>query len=567
MIKGITTMENVSFKVKVLMLVLASCCLLGAPTGAISLKESWDSYTRNVETYRKAIFAGFDASAKSEVDTAVSMLQAVSDRQQTGEITMEEAKRQGADLLRKLRFGKDCYLWADTPDGTNVVFLGKPAEGKNRFNTQDANGKYFIQEIIKNGMAGGGFTNYQFARPESPKPFPKRSYSLYFKPFNWVIGTGNYVDDLEALVKVADDSGREHILHGIYLLFAATGVILVIICFAALYTVRQLLRHIGTEPVDLEKIAGRIAAGDLTVFMVPGKTGIYEAMRCMVDGLRRVIEQVNKSSVAVSGAAAELHACAKQIADGSEEVVGQASTVATAGEEMSATSNDIAQNCHHAADSARHASEAAKAGVIVVDKTIEAMNQIARKVQETAKAVENLGARSEQIGEITRTIEDIADQTNLLALNAAIEAARAGDQGRGFAVVADEVRRLAERTTNATKEIGTMVKAIQEETTAAVTAMNQGVRQVEDGTSEAAESGTALREILEQITAVDMQISQVATAAEEQTATTQEISGNMIQITQVVQQTSREAGDSAKAAAQLSDNAEELQHLVRQFKL
>jgi methyl-accepting chemotaxis protein len=195
------------------------------------------------------------------------------------------------------------------------------------------------------------------------------------------------------------------------------------------------------------------------------------------------------------------------------------------------------------------------------------MSQIAERVHESSQTVESLGVRSDQIGAIIGTIEDIADQTNLLALNAAIEAARAGEQGRGFAVVADEVRALAERTTRATREIDGMIKAIQSETREAVIAMEQGVEQVASGTGEAEKSGQALQEILQQINDVSMQINQVATAAEEQTATTGEISGNMMQITDVVRRTSQGASESAVAAAQLNGSADELQRLVRQFKL
>jgi len=252
---------------------------------------------------------------------------------------------------------------------------------------------------------------------------------------------------------------------------------------------------------------------------------------------------------------------------GAEEVAAQSVTVATAGEEMSATSGDIAQNCQMAAEGAQRASQSASAGAQVVERTVTVMEQIAEKVQESARTVENLGARSDQIGAIIGTIEDIADQTNLLALNAAIEAARAGEQGRGFAVVADEVRALAERTTRATKEIGEMIKTIQKETKGAVAVMEQGVSQVETGTMEAAKSGEALHDILEQINDVAMQVNQIATAAEEQTATTSEISSNMHQITQVVHQTSAGAQESASTASQLNGHAEELQRLVRQFKL
>ncbi|MEI6206488.1 MAG: methyl-accepting chemotaxis protein [Desulfuromonadales bacterium] len=294
---------------------------------------------------------------------------------------------------------------------------------------------------------------------------------------------------------------------------------------------------------------------------------IARETNAFIQALRDVITKVNDSSTKVAGSSADLSKISNRIAAGSEEVAAQANTVATAGEEMTATSHDIAKNCQYAAEGAQQASKSAQDGAVVVDKTIAVMNQIAEKVQESARTVENLGARSDQIGAIVGTIEDIADQTNLLALNAAIEAARAGEQGRGFAVVADEVRALAERTTKATKEISEMIKAIQNETKSAVTVMEQGVRQVESGTTEAARSGAALHDILQQINSVAMQVNQIATAAEEQTATTSEISSNMIQITDVVHQTSKDAHVSASAAAQLSDNAEELQQLVRQFKL
>ena len=318
-------------------------------------------------------------------------------------------------------------------------------------------------------------------------------------------------------------------------------------------------------------IANRLAVGDLSVEVVVSsndETGqLLGAMKIMTENLRTIISQVADTSTQVAAAANQLNSTAEHIATGAEEVAAQSATVATAGEEMSATSGDIAQNCQMAAEGAQRASQSATTGAGVVERTVTVMGQIADKVQETAKTVERLGERSDQIGAIIGTIEDIADQTNLLALNAAIEAARAGEQGRGFAVVADEVRALAERTTRATKEIGEMIKAIQKETKGAVAAMEQGVQQVEAGTVEAAKSGDALRDILAQVNDVAMQVNQIATAAEEQTATTSEISSNMQQITEVVQTTSQGAHESATAAAQLNGNAEELQRLVRQFKL
>jgi len=332
-----------------------------------------------------------------------------------------------------------------------------------------------------------------------------------------------------------------------------------------------LMRTIMQSVDAMRLILAAVCEGDLTKqIKVTAKDELAEIsnhFNLFIEKLHGMINQISSTSTQVAAASSQLHATAGRIATGAEEVAAQAGTVATAGEEMSATSGDIAQNCQGAAEGAQRASQSASNGAEVVELTVRVMGQIAEKVKESAKTVENLGVRSDQIGAIIGTIEDIADQTNLLALNAAIEAARAGEQGRGFAVVADEVRALAERTTSATKEIGEMIKAIQNETKGAVAAMGQGVQQVETGTVEAAKSGQALQDILQQINDVAMQVNQIATAAEEQTATTSEIANNMMQITEVVQQTSQGAHESATAAAQLSGNAEELQRLVRQFKL
>lgn len=319
------------------------------------------------------------------------------------------------------------------------------------------------------------------------------------------------------------------------------------------------------------EVARRLAEGDLTVEVTVESTDetgqLMAAMQTMVHQLRDMITSTVDISSSIASASNQLQSTAQQIATGAEEVAAQTSTVATASEEMAATSSDIARNCTMAADASLHSTNAANAGAAVVQETINGMNIIADRVRKTASNVEALGSRSEEIGEIVGTIEDIADQTNLLALNAAIEAARAGEQGRGFAVVADEVRALAERTTKATKEIGAMIKAIQNETKVAVKAMEEGVVEVEKGAASSQKSGQALKEILDRINEVSMQVSQIATAAEEQTATTNEVTSNVHQITEVVHQTANGADETASAAAQLAKQAEGLQKLISRFRL
>jgi len=354
----------------------------------------------------------------------------------------------------------------------------------------------------------------------------------------------------------------------------ATGFMTGLIVFGVLLGIGLGLgiARVITRPLTKAvQFADRIAAGDLSTSIEvdsddeSGKLTV--SLNTMAESLRQLVAQTVQISSGIASASAQLHATSEQIATGAEEVAAQTGTVATASEQMSATSSEIASNCTAAADASLKSTNSATSGAEIVQQTIVGMGVIADRVRTTSQTVEALGVRSEQIGEIVGTIEDIADQTNLLALNAAIEAARAGELGRGFAVVADEVRALAERTTTATKEIGTMIKSIQRETREAVRAMNEGVQEVEKEAVSAQKSGEALEEILESIKEVAAQVGQIATAAEEQTAATGEVTHNIQQITSVVVETAHGAEETATAAAQLASQAGELQALVGRFKL
>lgn len=354
-----------------------------------------------------------------------------------------------------------------------------------------------------------------------------------------------------------------------YLVAGMAAVIAAGFSLLSFLLVRKALQPLGRMVSLMHDIA--LGEGDLTVRLnIAAHDEIGEAAGYFdrfVDKLQTVMRKVAESTREVASASASLHDTAAQIATGTEELASQAATVSTAGEEMAATSHDIAHNCNAAASNSHHASELATSGSGIVMQTVEGMQRIAARVQETASQVAGLGARSDEIGAIVGTIEDIADQTNLLALNAAIEAARAGEQGRGFAVVADEVRALAERTTRATKEISGMIRAIQGETRKAVDSMEDGVREVEAGSAEAARSGSALQQILNQVNDVTDQINQIATAAEQQSSTSSEISNNMQQITSVITTTAQSTHDTTRAADTLAHLADELSTLVGQFRL
>ncbi|OGU07486.1 MAG: hypothetical protein A2075_18020 [Geobacteraceae bacterium GWC2_58_44] len=468
------------------------------------------------------------------------------------------------EQVKTVKVGKTGYAYVlDAREGKDQgkLVIHPAQEGTNIIDAKAADGRAFVREMIKEK---NGIIQYPWANNEAGDTSSRDRLAAYryFKEWNWIIGVGSYRDEFNGIARLVRNA-------------IVLASVLVLIAIVLLLTV--LIRQWVTQPIrNVVQLTDRYASGDFSAFVAPPGQGkkstleielLLQGVSKMAHALRDTLSKVMSSAHEVGTAAAHVNSSAEQIASGADEIAGKSISVSTAGEEMSCTSGDIAQNCHMAAEEAQRAALSAKNGASVVEATIAVMSQIAGKVQESAKIVEGLGARSDQIGEIIGTIEEIADQTNLLALNAAIEAARAGEQGRGFAVVADEVRALAERTTRATHEIGAMIKTIQGETKRAVAAMVQGVHQVEAGTTEAAKSGEALRDILEHINAVAMQVNQIATAAEEQTATTHEISSHMQQITEIVQQTATGAHGSATAAAQMHGNAEELQRLVRQFKL
>lgn len=338
------------------------------------------------------------------------------------------------------------------------------------------------------------------------------------------------------------------------------------------FGITLVMKSIILAPItDTIHVIEDVAQGDLTrrINIVTDDEigGMAKQFNAFADKLHTTISQVAESSNEVLSAANTLDTATTYMATGVEEAAMQINSVASASEEMSKTTSEIAHNCVVAVKSSEQASSSANTGQAVIEETIRVMNRINDRVKESAEVIKNLGIRSDQIGEIVGLINDIADQTNLLALNAAIEAARAGEQGRGFAVVADEVRKLAERTSDATKEISETIQAMQTETKKAVSSMEEGVNEVAAGTSEAAKSGSALEEILLQINKVTSEINQIAVASEEETSATDEIAANIQQISIAMQETATRIQDNAKASSQLADLSKKLQAMVGQFRL
>jgi methyl-accepting chemotaxis protein len=335
-----------------------------------------------------------------------------------------------------------------------------------------------------------------------------------------------------------------------------------------------LLRNIVLKPLSkMSDISRDIAKGegDLTK-RVPSE-GSDEIAHMggyfneFIEKLQQMIKKVAHVTDKVASASVELSATAEEISKGTDTLTSRASQTAAAVEEMNATVGQVAQNSGKAASLAQDTVKTAQEGGSVVSSTISGMQQLSDAVSNSATIISDLGKSSDQIGEIVRTIEDIADQTNLLALNAAIEAARAGEQGRGFAVVADEVRKLAERTTKATKEIGDMIRQIQHDTRGAVDSMQQGTQKVTAGVDLVNKTGEALSQIVRMVSESADMIRQIAVASEQQSVATQQIASDIENVAKVTKESSSGAHESAKASQDLSQLAVELQGIVGGFKI
>jgi len=313
-----------------------------------------------------------------------------------------------------------------------------------------------------------------------------------------------------------------------------------------------------------------LADGDLTVqaTVTEDITGaIADSINYAIEALRDLVATVNDSSILVDAAAKQTEAASQHLVRASETQTKQAGAASESITQVVAAIEEVSGNAERCSDVARHSVDVAHKGGEAVRRNIEGMNTIRETIQDTSKRIKRLGESSQEIGNIVALIEEIAEQTNILALNASIEASRAGEAGRGFAVVADEVQKLAERSTNATKQIEVLVSTIQSDTNEAVVAMERSTTDVVGGSLLAENAGAALVEIEQVSHQIASLVQNISTSSKGQTEAATNISNNMQVLSDISSKAMESTASTSSAIKKLSELASQLRKTVSGFVL
>lgn len=509
--------------------------------------------------YRKSLLDGRAIKTQHLVESGLGVIQYFYQRQQSGELTEQQARQQAASVLQGMRYGGNEYFWIHTGDLQMVMHpFSTQLVGNSVAEIQDPNGKYLFREMVAVVKAqSAGFVEYMWPKPGVTDPVPKISYVAGFEPWGWILGSGIYLDDVsetfwaDMLPKLTVAALGLLLLVGINLLIALSVSRPMAHAVAAMH-------DIATGDGDLSRRLDA-SGNDEVSELAKGFNAFTDKLAHVIDELRAVVANNRRIATDVGAAMSKAEASYNQ--QNSE-----LDTIASAVEEMSATSDEVAQRMSDSADAARQANSHAVDGQRTADTTANTMRALAQDISQAGAAVDELNAQSHTIDSVLEVIRAVAEQTNLLALNAAIEAARAGEQGRGFAVVADEVRTLASRTQASTDEIRSIIDSLQAGTAKAVSSMESSHRQSDDMQQQVENSRSALQSIADSVDTITDMTSQVAAAAEQQSRTSTEISASLSQLSSLGDRVLRELQDTAVNTQQLTESARQLEQLIGQFR-
>ena len=519
-------MSKLSFKMKVMLMIGTALTALLIMAILSLLQER-----RLITESRKDLLT-------TAVQSAHSIVVGYQAKAASGAMSVEDAQKAAKDALRIARYGgpegKTEYFYIWTTEGVGVMHPFKTEwDGQDMLGkVKDGSGVDIIGLLV-NGMRsskdGKAFVPTMFARPGQQTPVPKLQYIVKVDGWNWMVGSGLYTDDVDAMLRQALWSS----LALVVAVFVAVGVI-------GLLVSRSVLRQIGGEPTHAIAIMSEVAEGNLDAQIPAAPPGsMLDGLAHMVASLRKLVTEVRSATDSIATASGEIAQGNNDLAHRTEDTASNLQTTASSMEELTSTVKQTSDSAQTANQMATSAAAVAARGGEVVSRVVSTMQDI--------------NASSNKISDIIGVIDGIAFQTNILALNAAVEAARAGEQGRGFAVVASEVRSLAQRSAAAAKEIKTLIDA--------------SVEKVASGTQLVGNAGATMTEIVDSVQRVTDIIGEIRSATSEQSQGIAQVNTAVNQLDQMTQQNSALVEQSAAAADSLREQAMKLTQVVALFRV
>ena len=542
------SLRNMSISRRLWMILIVAVLML-MTLGLLMLKQIHDD-----------LYQAKSQKTQHVVQTASGILNFYHGLETTGVLTREAAQKQALSVVRGLRYDQNEYFWINDLTPVMIMHPANPKlDGQNLSAIRDPDGFAIFNEFVTLAKAKGvGMVDYRWPKPGAAEPVAKTSYIQLFEPWGWIIGSGVYVDDVQAQFR-GQVWKASLIGLGIALIMALLVVLIARSIVRPLQEAVHAMANIASGESDLTR--------SLDTHGQDEGTQLSRHFNTFTAKLRQVVSQLQVCANALAQSSAELGSNASQAHDRSQQQSQQMELVATAINEVTYGVQDVAKNAEHAASEMRDAQTQAEQGQVNIDGSLQQIDALSGTISQAVEVIRTLSTESTQIGGVLEVIRSIAEQTNLLALNAAIEAARAGEQGRGFAVVADEVRLLAQRTQKSTAEIQNMIERLQGHSEAAVKVISDSHQASQLTIEQAGQAGASLNAIGQALRNLNGLNASIASATLQQAHVVEDINQNVTQAAGLSHSTALAAQQSSEASVHLKDLSEELNGLLRQFKV